>query len=131
MLADSSSSVAAVAVNQNSVADEELLSTGETRSSSSPPTSRRVPGIAKSKSGSVSHLPWGASKDKPFSAHNFNSSLQTGLPAATTSNFLNVCNRLDEIQKRKPGEYIVHLVLFNFVHASAKKLEQITLEKRV
>jgi hypothetical protein len=61
-----------------------------------------------------SHLPWGALKERPL---------------AVSSSSLN--ERLAELEHKKPGEYLMHLIVFNFVQTSSRKLEQITNEKRV
>lgn len=69
----------------------------------------------------LTRLPWGAVKEKP----NINAQLtqlaqlmaaNTGGPA--TLNSINM-------EKKKPGEYLMRLIVFNFAQIGAKKLEQI------
>ena len=58
-------------------------------------------------------LPWGAPKDRPN---------------VTTSGD---GTRLVDLERKKPGEYLMNLIVFNFIQTSARKLDQITNEKRV
>lgn len=63
----------------------------------------------------LTRLPWGAVKEKP----NFSNNL---LASSDSVHF----------EKRKPGEYLMNLVVFNFVQIGSKKLEQIVNgDKRV
>ena len=63
-------------------------------------------------------LPWGALKEK---------SNLLGMVVGNISG----STRLVELERKKPGEYLMHLIVFNFMQTGAKKLEQITFEKRV
>ena len=68
----------------------------------------------------ATRLPWGVIREKlapPGSAiaPNLSDSQQQPVNGAD----------LASIEKKKPGEYLMHLIMFNFVQISSKKLEQI------
>jgi hypothetical protein len=60
-------------------------------------------------------LPWGAIREKPNPNYSFSSS--------TSTNQFNIDNK-------KPGEYLMHIVVFNFIQLSSKKFDQLVKEKR-
>lgn len=64
----------------------------------------------------LTRLPWGAVKEKP----NLNSQLAQ-LAQLMGGSMLNSVN----MEKKKPGEYLMKLIVFNFAQVGAKKLEQI------
>ena len=59
-------------------------------------------------------LPWGAIREKP----NPNASFSTSP------------NHQFQIDNKKPGEYLMHIVVFNFIQLSSKKFDQLVKEKR-
>lgn len=74
----------------------------------------------------LTRLPWGAVKEKP----NINSQLSqlVQLMAANGQTTLNSIG----MEKKKPGEYLMKLIVFNFAQIGSKKLEQIVNgEKKV
>lgn len=82
----------------------------------------------------LTRLPWGALKEKP----NFNQQLATLLASISNENTTaaaaaaaaaGAANNDEliggQIERRKPGEYLMKLIVFNFVQIGSKKLEQI------
>jgi hypothetical protein len=64
----------------------------------------------------LARLPWGAFKEKHCYFLNHLTSLDTNL-LSTSTNDLN--------EKKKPGEYVMQLVMLNFVQLTSKKFDQI------
>lgn len=78
----------------------------------------------------LTRLPWGVVKEKPNLSVHVAQLVQTigaagGVQVPESAGLLN-------IEKRKPGEYLMKLIVFNFAQCASKKLEQIVQgEKRV
>ena len=82
---------------------------------------------------STVRLPWGATRERlnlfsnmllhsTVSLNSTNNSSQSSSPS----------NELIPGEKKKPGEYVMHLLMLNFIQTTAKKFEQIINgEKRV
>lgn len=70
----------------------------------------------------LTRLPWGAVKEKP----NLNAQLAqlVQLIGGGALN-LNVPDALLNMEKKKPGEYLMKLIVFNFAQLGSKKFEQI------
>lgn len=77
----------------------------------------------------VTRLPWGALKEKP----NLNGQLinlinvinENGQAMGGQQPLLSLNDELVHIEKKKPGEYLMKLIVFNYVQICSKKLEQI------
>ena len=68
----------------------------------------------------LSRLPWGAFKEKHCYFLNHLTNLDSNLFLSTSSSSSN-----DSSEKKKPGEYVMQLVMLNFVQLTSKKFEQI------
>jgi hypothetical protein len=90
----------------------------------------------------VTRLPWGAVKEKTVNSNSSPRSPSTPLSSMSSSgdkffsnlkpNENQIKNNEASVENKKPGEYVMHLVMLNFIQLSAKKLEQILNgEKRV
>ena len=65
----------------------------------------------------ATRLPWGVVREKQTLNANANTS-------SNNSSVNNLSNDLANIEMKKPGEYLMHLIVFNFIQLSSKKLEQ-------
>ncbi|CAF0877343.1 unnamed protein product [Brachionus calyciflorus] len=65
-------------------------------------------------------LPWGVLKETPSLSNN----LFNLISSSALSN-VNINDEFFKIEKKKPGEYLMNLVVFNFIQLSSKKLDQI------
>lgn len=68
----------------------------------------------------LARLPWGAFKEKHCYFLNHLTSLDTNLLSATSTSTSNDLN-----EKKRPGEYVMQLVMLNFVQLTSKKFDQI------
>jgi hypothetical protein len=75
------------------------------------------------------YLPWGVLKEKPHM--NFKHTPMFSSSNSIYSSISSLSNKIIDIESKKPGEYLMHLIMFNFIQLSSKKLEQIVNEKRV
>ncbi len=79
----------------------------------------------------ATRLPWGVIREKVSHA----SSPSTPLDSTGLTINVNDTNNVDKftnIEKKKPGEYLMHLLMLNFIQLGSKKLEQIVSgDKRV
>jgi len=87
----------------------------------------------------ATRLPWGVIRDK-FShmhhhSHHHHHQQQTSSNSAGLSLNLSdsgLGDKFANIEKKKPGEYLMHLLVLNFIQLGSKKLEQIVSgDKRV
>ena len=65
----------------------------------------------------ATRLPWGVVREKQTLNANANTS-------SNNSSVNNLSNYLANIEMKKPGEYLMHLIVFNFIQLGSKKLEQ-------
>ena len=77
-------------------------------------------------------LPWGATRERLnlFSNMALHSTVSLNINTTTNNPPLQQEAAITG-DKKKPGEYVMHLLMLNFIQATAKKFEQITNEKRV
>lgn len=98
-----------------------ISGSGNVAADSGKPTSENSNNSNSSKS-CLTRLPWGAVKEKP----NLNAQLAqlVQLIGGGALN-LNVPDALLNMEKKKPGEYLMKLIVFNFAQLGSKKFEQI------
>ena len=79
----------------------------------------------------ATRLPWGVIREKGSHASSPSTPLDsTGL--TVNVNDTNNVDKFTNIERKKPGEYLMHLLMLNFIQLGSKKLEQIVSgDKRV
>jgi len=97
----------------------------------------------------VAKLPWGATKEKHNTAYNkglvlnlknatnFDSSLASSTGSEKLENSYTNKNdnptpasRVKPVEKQKPGEYVMHLLMLNFIQVSSKKFSQVVSSEK-
>ena len=89
----------------------------------------------------ATRLPWGVIRDKFSNMHHHSHHHHQQQQQQTSSNSAGLSLNLSDsglgdkfanIEKKKPGEYLMHLLVLNFIQLGSKKLEQIVSgDKRV